>query len=559
MVIATIVAYFARFFRQPLIPAYILAGIIIGPVLGMITNTDLITNLSEIGIAFLLFIVGLEIDIKKLRHVGMVASIGGLIQVFLTFTVAFIISLLAGFLAFESLYISLIVAMSSTMVIVKILSDKKEIDTLHGKIIIGILLVQDFVAIIALSVLVTLNQFSLAALMISLLKGMIVLILSLAVGKYVFPPIFAFAARSQELLFVSSVAISLLYSIMFSYIGFSMAIGAFVAGISLANLPYNIEIAGKIKPLRDFFAVMFFASLGMGLVLGSFTSLIKPFILMLLLAIIAKPIIVVFTTAFFGYKKKTSFLTAISLAQVSEFSLIIVAQGLLLGHISQEMFSTTVLVAIITITLTSYLVSFEEGIYGKCSGLLSFFDRFSKNREGLEYTPGKKRPEIIVCGYNRIGYGIVRTLRRMGKRMLIVDYNPETVKSLIDEKTPALYGDVSDEEVIGRLDFRKASILISTIPAKSDNILLVTAAKRQNKNIAVFVVASHIEEALELYDAGADYVVLPHFIGGEHLSLLLEKASSNLDRIIEYKLRHISELKERHALGHDHPSHSSWT
>lgn len=557
MVIATVIAYFARFLKQPLIPAYVLAGIIIGPVLGLITNTELITSLSEIGIAFLLFIVGLEIDIKKLRHVGMAASIGGLIQVVLTFTIAFIVSLVAGFLAFESLYLSLIVALSSTMVVVKILSDKREIDTLHGKIIIGILLVQDFIAIIALSVLVTLNQFSVAALLISLLKGLIALVISLAVGKYLFPPVFGFAAKSQELLFISSVAISLLYSIVFSYIGFSMAIGAFVAGITLANLPYNLEIASRIKPLRDFFSVMFFASLGMGLVLGAFSSLVKPLLIMLLLSIIAKPLIVIFTTSFFGYKKKTSFLTAISLAQISEFSLIIVAQGLLLGHISQGMFSTTVLVAIITITMTSYLVSFEESIYRSLERFLGIFDRFSKNAEGLEYLPRKKKPEVIVCGYNRIGYGIVRTLKRMGKSIMVIDYNPETVKSLISEKVPALYGDVSDEEIIERMGLVHAKILISTIPTKGDNLLLVSAAKKENKRIVVFVVANHIEEALELYEAGADYVVLPHFLSGDHLSLLLEKASSNFGRIIEYKLRHIKELRERHSLGHDHPAHTN--
>ncbi|MBI2208477.1 cation:proton antiporter [Candidatus Woesearchaeota archaeon] len=555
IIIATVFAYFARLLKQPLIPAYILAGVIIGPVLGLITNTEIITTLSEIGIAFLLFIVGLEIDVRKLRHVGFVASFGGIIQIVSTFAIAFIISLLLGFFVLESVYIGLIIALSSTMVVVKLLSDKKEVDTLHGKIIIGILLIQDIAAIIALSILVGLGKFSFIILLFSLIKGIAALIVAIAISKYIFPSVFGFAAKSQELLFISAVALSFLYAIAFNYLGFSIAIGAFIAGVSLANLPYSLEVIGKIKSLRDFFSVMFFVSLGMALLLGSFDAIIKPFAILLLLVIIIKPLIIIFTTAFFGYKKRTAFLTSISLAQVSEFSLIIAAQGLLLGHVSQEIFSLTVMLAIITLIFTTYFVKFDDSIYKSISKYLDIFDRFSENREGLEYMPRDKRAEIILCGYNRIGYGIVKTLRKMKKKLLVVDFNPETIKSLIKEKVPALYGDIGDIEILERLGFKRARMVISTIPTKIDNKLLIMTAKKENKKIIVFVTASQINEALELYDAGADYVVLPHFLGGEHLSLLIEDFTSNINRIIEHKIRHIKELRERHSLGHEHPIH----
>ena len=556
IIFATVFAYFARFLKQPLIPAYILAGIIIGPVLGLISNTEVITTLSEIGIAFLLFIVGLEIDIKKLKHVGLVSSFGGLIQVVSTFTIAFIVSLLIGFFVLESVYIALIVAISSTMVVIKLLSDKRQIDTLHGKIIIGILLVQDLVAIIALSILVTLSEFSFLALAISLFKGLVVLLIALAVGKFIFPSIFGFAAKSQELLFISAVAVSLLYSMLFNYIGFSIAIGAFVAGVSLANLPYSIEIIAKIKSLRDFFSVIFFVSLGMQLLLGTFEKILSPLLVLLFLVVIVKPLLTVFATSFFGYKKRTAFLTSISLAQISEFSLIIVAQGLLLGHISQEIFSITILLAIITITLTTYFVKFENGIYKRLAGFLDFFDKFSENKEGLEYIPKKRKAEIIICGYNRIGYDIVRTLKKMGKNMLVVDFNPETIKSLIGDKIPALYGDIGDTEVLERLNFKKANMLISTIPTKRDNLMLIKTAKNANRNIAILASADQIKEALDLYEAGADYVVLPHFLGGEHLSVLIENISPKISKLIEYKIKHIKELKEKHVLSHRHPVHA---
>ena len=557
IIIATVFAFFAKFFRQPLIPAYILAGVIIGPVLKLITNTEIITTLSEIGIAFLLFIVGLEINLKKLKHVGIVSTFGGTIQVASVFGITFIVSLLLGFVVLESVYIALIIALSSTMVVIKLLSDKKEIDTLHGKIIIGILLIQDIVAIIALSILVSLNEFSFVVLSLSLIKGVLAIFIAIAVSKYVFPSLFGFAAKSQELLFISAVAVSFLYSMLFNYLGFSIAIGAFIAGVSLANLHYNIEIIGKIRSLRDFFSVMFFVSLGMQLLLESFNTIIKPLIILLLIVIIIKPLIIIFTTSFFGHKKRTSYLTAISLGQISEFSLIIVAQGLLLGHVSQEIFSLTVLLAVITITLTTYFVKFQNVIYTKLARYLEVFDRFSEYKDDLEYLPIKRSKDIILCGYNRIGYGIVKTLKKIKKSVLVVDFNPETIKSLIKQKVSCLYGDIGDLEILERLNFKKAKMVISTIPTKFDNKLLIRTAKKQNKKIIIFVTGSHIKDALELYDAGADYVVLPHFLGGEHLSLLIEDFTQDVNKIIEYKLKHINELKERHALGHEHPAHKA--
>src|SRR3989338_2462412 len=557
MIIATIFAYFAKFLKQPLIPAYILTGVLLGPLLGIITNAEIINNLSEIGIAFLLFIVGLEIDIRKLKHVGLVASLGGIIQIALTFAITFAASLALGFFAIEAAYIALIIAFSSTMVVVKLLSDRKEVDTLHGKIIIGILLLQDIVAIIALSVIASMDNFSVGTLLYSFFQGIIILILSFGASKYVFPFIFGFAAKSRELLFISAVSLSFLYSILFSYLGFSIAIGSFIAGISLANLPYNIEIIGRIKPLRDFFSVMFFVSLGMQLIPGTFSSILKPLIAFILLTVIAKAIITMLTTSFFGYKKRTSFLTAISLAQISEFSLILAALGLSLGHLSQEIFSMTVLLAIATIILTTYFIKYEEKLYESLSKPLSFLDRLSrKNMENADI-PISRKYEAVLCGYNRIGFSIVKTLKKMKKGILVVDFNPEVVRRLSAQNIPSIYGDIGDIEVLERLNFKKAKIVISTVPTKSDNMLLIDFARKENNKIIILVTASQIQEALDLYDAGADYVVMPHFLGGNYVSVLIEKFDDGLNKLLEHKIRHIKELNERHILGQEHPGHET--
>ncbi len=553
IIIATAFAYLAKLLKQPLIPAYVLAGILIGPVFGLITNTEAITTLSEIGIAFLLFIVGLEIDLRKLKDVGMISSLGCLIQVLSIFSVTFIVSVLLGFLHKEAIYLGLIIAFSSTMVVVKLLSDKREIDTLHGRIILGILLMQDIIAILVLSVLTTIDNFSILVLLLSIFKGIIVFLIAAAASKFVFPWLFEFAAKSKELLFISAVSISFIFSLLFSSMGFSIAIGAFVAGVTLANLPYNIEIIGRVKPLRDFFSVIFFVSLGMELFVPCFDTMWKAMLLFIVLIIVLKPMITMFLCAFFGYKRRTAFLTSISLAQISEFSLIIVAQGFLLGHVSNEIFSLTVILAVITIVLTSYFIKYEDKIYLNLSSILEIFDRITGSYNELEYVP-RKRHEVVLCGYNRIGYSIFKTLKKLRKKLLVIDFNPEVIRKFIDDKVPCIYGDVGDIEVIERMNLKYAKMVISTVPTKTDNLLLIRQAKKENRNIIVFVTANHVDEALELYDAGADYVILPHFLGGDHVSLLLEDFTEDLTKIIKTKIEHIKELHKRKSLGHKHPA-----
>lgn len=551
-IIATLGAYLSKLFRQPLIPAYILTGIVIGPFLGYITNSDIIATLSGIGIAFLLFIVGLEMDIKRLADIGLIASLGGSIQMILTFLLGFFIASLLLFKSIEAAYIGVVVAFSSTMIVVKLLSDKRELDTLHGRVIVGMLLMQDILAIAVLSFLTSMNEFSALILVYSLLKGISIVAVALICSKYLFPVLFRFAAMSQELLFMLAVSVCFFFSLIFSYIGFSIAIGAFVAGITLANLPYNIEIIGRVRSLRDFFATLFFVSLGLQLNLVNISALVYPLIVFTLVVVILKPLIVLAICGFYGYAKKTSFLAANYMAQISEFSLIIVAQGLLLGHISQNIFTLTILLAIVTITITSYLSKFDSVIYNSISKFLGIFD-LVKKAEHLNYIPQYSDYEVILAGYDRIGYSVLRKLQEMKKKFIIVDFNPEIIKRLAKKKIPCLYGDIDDIEIIERLNLKKVELLISTIPDKKDSELLIKRLRKVNKKAAIFVTANRVEEALELYDAGADYVVLPHFLGGEHISVLLDDFSLDIEKIVKDKFNHIKELRNRMDLGHEHP------
>lgn len=551
IVFATILAHIARYFKQPLIPAYIISGLLLGPILGWISDSSTIMILSEIGIAFLLFIVGMEIDLKRLKTVFLVSVIGGVLQVIILFSLGYVFAVFFGFSLLEAAYIGMIIAFSSTMVVVKLLSDKHELDTLHGRIVLGILLMQDIIAILLLSIMNTVDNFSTFFILLALFKGLTAILISSLCALFIFPSLFKFAAKSREYLFLLSIAVCFVFAMLFHLLGFSIAIGAFIAGVSLANLPWKIEIEGLVTSIKDFFAIIFFISLGLQLTIGSFENLFWPFIALLLFTIIAKPIVLMLICGLFGYKKRPAFLSALTLAQSSEFSLILVAQGLVLNHIGKDIFTMSVFLGLITITLTSYFINFDSQIYKAMSKYLGIFERVTKGGAHLEYLPKRrKKYDVILCGNNRIGYGVFETVRKQKKSLLVIDFNPDIIRKLIKMKVSCIYGDVGDHEVLNKIDFSEAKILISTIPDHTDSHILIKKARNANKKLIIIVTSNQVDDALELYDAGADYVILPHYLGGQHVSFMLQDFHKDVKNVIKARISHIKELKRRHNIGH---------
>ncbi|MFH1849669.1 MAG: cation:proton antiporter [archaeon] len=557
IIFATALGYLLRIIRQPAIPGYILAGLVIGPFgLQLINDTEEVKLLGEIGIAFLLFIVGIDLNFGRLRDIGQVSSLGTTIQVSLLFVMGLIVAkMFSAFTFLEGIYIGLILAFSSTMIVIKILSDKKELDTLHGRIIIGILLMQDILAILALSILNSLGQSSLSAVLFSIVRGFIILLVAVVSGRYIFDPIFKLGAKSTEILFLLSVSVCFIFSFLGHLLGLSVAIGAFLAGVTIANLPYNLEIASRVKPLRDFFSTLFFVALGMQLSISSLKPIIVPLVILTLFVLAIKPFIIMVICMLFGYAKRTSFLTSISLAQISEFSLIIVTQGLLLGHVSSKIFSLCAVLAIITIIFTSYFIKYDYWLYSVLNRYMEPLGLVTSRDSHLEYIPAKHNYEVILIGYDRIGYSIIKRLGHLKEKMLVVDYNPDLIRRMIKEKIPCIYGDIGDAEILDRLNFEEAKIIISTVPEEQTNLLLIRLVKHKNSKSALFVTANQVEEALRLYESGADYVILPHFLGGHHVGILLENVTKDMDTLLNTKIQHIEELKVRKSLGHEHPKH----
>jgi Kef-type K+ transport system membrane component KefB len=550
-IIAALAAFLLRLIKQPQILAYVIVGVLITPVFKLVTNTTIVESMSTIGIAFLLFIVGMEMDLKKLKNVALVSSVGGAIQIALVFIFGYLIAIMLGFLSLEASYIGLMLAFSSTMVVMKLLSDKRELNTLHGRIVVGILLLQDMVAIFALSILTSIDGFAWSIFGVSVIKFISLFAIAYLLSRFVFPRYFRFAAKNEELLLISSIAVCFVFSLAFHFLGFSIAIGAFIAGVALGNLDYSYEIIGKIKSLRDFFALLFFVSLGMALSLSVLKDMWLQIIILLLAVMFLKPFVIMLICSLFKYTKKPSFLASLSLAQIGEFSLILAAQGLFLGHISSELFSLTVIVTIISITLTSYLIKYDHWFYRVSEKPLKIFDAFTT--EGLEYLPSETKPKIILCGHNRIGYSILRRLSRVKKKILVVDYNPEVIKMMVEKGYHCIYGNVTDEEIVHKMDLEHITMLISTVPEVKDNLYLIKKAKGVNKKVKIFVTANEIEEALKLYKAGADYVILPHFLGGEHVGSIIEQHRKKQINLKEEREDHIENLKERKDVGHEHP------
>ncbi len=376
---AFVVSYIVRTFNQPIIIGYIITGIIISPfIISFGASKEIISIFSDFGIAFLLFIVGLHMNPKVIKEIGTSALLIGLAQIILTFLLGFLVSLnLLGFDTITSSYIGIALAFSSTIIIMKLLSDKKQLDSLYGKISIGILIIQDLVAIAVLMFISSLSNgtsFSSFAVR-GLLAGGILILILFFIGFFILPTITRNIARSQELLFLFSITWCFLIAALFSYFGFSIEIGALLAGIVLSISPYSIEISSKIRPLRDFFLVIFFIILGLNIQVSSINSIIVNALILSALALIFKPLILITLMMMFGYTKRTNFLLGTTLGQISEFSLIVLALGLTMGHISPEVLSTLTLTGIITITLSTYMIIYSTKFYDKMSNIISIFER----------------------------------------------------------------------------------------------------------------------------------------------------------------------------------------
>ncbi len=503
--------------RQPLIIMFLLTGILAGPGgLGLMDSEGNFELLAQIGVALLLFIVGLRLDIHLIKSIGPVALATGLGQILFTSLIGLGITLVLGMSLVSALYVSVALTFSSTIIIVKLLSDKKEIDSLHGQIALGFLIVQDIVAIIALVALTTLGadiSEGMAPLVTYLFmagKGVGFLLVVGLIWKFVIPRLTAQLARSPELLALFAIAWAVILGSVSEVLGFTKELGAFVAGISLASTDYRDAIGARLTGLRDFLLLFFFIGLGTHLHWDAIGSKIGTSIILSLFVLIGNPLIVVAIMGFMGYRRRTGFLAGLTVAQISEFSLVVATLGLGLGHINDETMGVITLVGVVTIFASSYMILYSERLYRLFSRPLKIFERKDPFREmAIDSLKEANKADVILVGLGQYGSEIAENLLRRNKRIIAVDYDPVVLRRWKARGVPVLYGDIADSEMNDHLPIDKARWVVSTVRVKELNLALLENLKLRGFKGKVALTAVNQREARIYEKRGANLIFRP--------------------------------------------------
>ena len=501
--------------RQPVLIAYIVVGIVVGPaVFGFVTAHDQIDLLAQMGIAVLLFLVGLKLDLAHVRHIGPVALATGLGQLGFTIAVGFGLILLLGRTPLEALYVAVALTFSSTIIIVKLLSDKREIDALHGRIAVGFLIVQDLAVVLAMMVVSALGgggdgptEVVLSLLWRVALAGAALYVLM----RYVLPRAVALMARSQELLLIFAIAWGVGLAALGEWAGFSKEAGAFLAGFSLASTSYRDAISARLTGIRDFLLLFFFIDLGAKLDFSTLGGEIGPAVVLSLFVLIGNPLIVMAIMGYMGYRKRTGFLAGLTVAQISEFSIIFIAMGISLGHVGAEALGLTTLVGVTTIAVSTYMILYSHSLYERLGPWLTLFERRNPHRElaaelGAE---GTARIDVIVFGLGRYGGRFAHGLSETGLTVVGVDFDPETARAWRDKGLSVRYGDGTEAELLDSLPLADCGWVVSTLPDLSSNRGLLQALWAHHFTGELAIVARNDEDGLQLKQLGVPTVIYP--------------------------------------------------
>lgn len=518
--------------RQPLIIMFVATGILAGPAfLGIIESYQQIELLAQMGIAFLLFIVGLRLDITLIRTTGPVALATGLGQIIFTSAIGFVIALLFGLSSLSAAYVAVALTFSSTIIIVKLLSDKKEIDSLHGQIAIGFLIVQDMAAIIALVLLTTLGSridetqtFWIVAALIAL-KGVGLIGATWLFSVYIVPRLLRRLADSQELLVLFAVAWAILLGGIAEVLGFSKEVGAFLAGVSLASSNFRDLIAGRLTSVRDFLLLFFFIDLGARLNWQAVGAQISASVWFSLFVLIGNPLIVMAIMGYMGYRRRTSFLAGLTVAQISEFSLIVAALGLNLGHITSQDMGLITLVGVITITASTYMILYSGTLYRLLERPLKLFERRDPYREPVADVSAVLPPlDVILVGLGGYGSGIATQLQARNKTFIGVDFDPVALERWRSHGIFCYYGDMADPEILDRLPLNKTRWVVSTVRSKELNLAVMNLLKHKGYEGKVALTAINEAEADLYHRAGAQVVFRPFSDAAEQAADALTNA-----------------------------------
>lgn len=515
LVLCAALGVVASVLRQPLIVAFIVAGILAGPVgFGLVDPEGEIEILAQIGVAVLLFVVGLKLDVRMVRDVGPVALATGLGQVAFTSAAGWLIVLALGFDAVAALYVAVALTFSSTIIIVKLLSDKKEVDSLYGRIAIGFLIVQDICVVLAMIALTAIGEpgeTDLAAEGVRVVVAGLGLLVGLyALSRFVLPALEHRLARSPELMVLFAIAWAVALAALSDALGFSEEVGAFLAGVSLASSAYRDVIGSRLANLRDFLLLFFFVSLGAQLDFGPLADLLGAALLLSGFVLVGNPLIVMAIMGLMGYRAGVSFRAGLTVAQISEFSLILAALGASLGQIDQQVVALITIVGLITITTSTYLIVNADWLFERLQPVLRLFERdMAVHDANTSADPDGPRPDVVVIGAGRYGGELIERLQRRGWVPMAVDYDPVVLRHWEARDVAIRYADAGDVHLSDLVPLDAVHWVISTVRDADTNRTLLQILHNHGYRGMVALAADHPGEVDDLRASGATVVLRP--------------------------------------------------
>ena len=540
--IVLIMSLIMKFLRQPLIIGYIITGIIVGPVVtGIISEKETLEAFSHIGIALLLFIVGLGLKPKIIREVGKVAVITGIGQVIFTTVGGFLIAKLLGFTDIVAGYLALSFTLSSTIIILRLLYSKGEQDSLYGRISIGFMLVQDLVAMLMFLVLSsTANLGSgsyLSIVFILVAKFLAVSFALYILMKYITPRFDKIFAENKEMLFIFAIGVCFVISTAFFKLGFSLELGALAAGVILSVSPYQREIASRIESLRDFFLIIFFIVMGANISVSDFKNNLPMVLIFSTFVLLGNPIIMTLIMRRMKYTIRTSFLAGLTVSQVSEFSLILIGMGVGLGHIDSSILGPVTLVGLITITVSSYFISYNHQIFKFFKPVLHklFNDKHAK----VEVLDEVEEVEVILFGSHVTGGGLIKQFKKEKTKYIVIDHDPKIVADLSEKGIPIVFGSADDSELLDSISVKKLKMVVSTVPDYDINSFLLQYFKKRKRGLNLICITNKYHDAKRLYKQGATYVIMPPYLGQRFITDLFKKNKLDKKKYTREKSKHI--------------------
>jgi len=535
LVVSALAGAISVWIRQPVLIAYIVVGIVVGPsVLNLSGAHEQINLLAQVGVSVLLFAVGLKLDINHVRHIGPVALATGLGQLGFTIIFGFMLLMVMGKDLMFSIYVAVALTFSSTIIIVKLLSDKREIDSLHGRIAVGFLIVQDLAVVVAMMAMSTMNQSHESG----QLQMMLMLLMRIAVAavalyvlmKHILPRVIQVMARSQELLVLFAIAWGTGLAALGEWAGFSKEAGAFLAGFSLASSGFSNAIHAKLTSIRDFLLLFFFIDLGSKLDFSTLGGEIWPAVVLSIFVLVGNPLIVLAIMGFMGYRKRTGFLAGLTVAQISEFSIVFVAMGITMGHIGNDALGLTTIVGLVTITLSTYMILYSHPLYDRLSRFLGWFERKDPYRESLgkDTALSTGQADVLVVGMGRYGRALASGLEKSGLNVVGVDFDPEIITGAKSSGVNILFGDVTDPAFAESLPLRNLRWVVSALPDLHSNQGLIRALSEMHFEGHIAAVVRDESDGPILVSMGVQEVLFP-------VSDAVDHAVQSIHKLIVYE------------------------